>query len=43
MHTLHEFFLRTEGIIYLLLAAVVLGFTWFFHALTRGEDEGRDL
>ena len=37
IHTLHDFFLSTEAVIYALAVCIVLGFAWFYYVLT-GEE-----
>lgn len=38
IHTLHDFFSHTKGIIYILIVAILIGMTAFWKFLT-GKDE----
>ncbi|MFH2204993.1 MAG: hypothetical protein ABIJ96_17930 [Elusimicrobiota bacterium] len=37
IHTLHEFFYHTEAVIYALAVTIVVGFFFFYRALTNSE------
>lgn len=39
LHTLQEFFTHTKGIIYLIMAATLIGMTAFWGFLTAKEDD----
>lgn len=39
IHTLHDFFSHTKGIIYLLIVAILIGMTAFWKFLTEGEED----
>ncbi len=41
VHSLHEFMLRTESITYILIAAALCGFVFFWRFLSE-RDEDRD-
>jgi hypothetical protein len=40
-YTLHDFMLRTEGLTYVLIAAALCGFIFFWRFLSE-RDDGRD-
>jgi hypothetical protein len=39
IHTLHEFFSYTKGIIYILIVAILIGMTAFWKFLTGGDED----
>jgi hypothetical protein len=39
IHTLHDFFSHTKGIIYILIIAILIGMTAFWKFLTGGDED----
>lgn len=39
IHTLHDFFSHTKGMIYILIVAILIGMTAFWNFLTGGDEE----
>lgn len=39
IHTLHDFFSHTKGIIYILIIAILVGMTAFWKFLTGGDED----
>ncbi|MFC1520987.1 hypothetical protein ACFL6Y_01120 [Elusimicrobiota bacterium] len=38
IHTLQEFLLHTEAVMYVVAVMILIGFIWFYGALTSNEE-----